>query len=41
MGGQVKEPLLAMPELLILADKGDITGLKERTINALLQVSDD
>lgn len=34
------EPLLVMPQLLQWAEKGDITGLKQRTINALLQVSD-
>jgi hypothetical protein len=30
-----------MPQLLIWAEKGDITGLRHRTINALLQVSDN
>ncbi|KAK3998123.1 putative alkaline serine protease [Cladorrhinum sp. PSN332] len=34
------EPLLVMPKLLQWAEKGDITGLKQRTINALLQGSD-
>lgn len=29
-----------MPQLLIWAEKGDIGGLRDRTINALLQVSD-
>ncbi|KAK4205395.1 putative alkaline serine protease [Triangularia verruculosa] len=34
------EPLLVVPKLLQWAEKNDLTGLKERTINALLQVSD-
>jgi subtilisin family serine protease len=40
LGNVKKEPLLAMPQLLIWAEKNDIAGLKDRTINALLQVSD-
>ncbi|KAM0330619.1 hypothetical protein ACHAQA_003568 [Verticillium albo-atrum] len=35
------EPLLVMPQLLAWADKNKLTSLKERTINALLAVSDN
>ncbi|KAK4031598.1 putative alkaline serine protease [Parachaetomium inaequale] len=41
LGSTPKSPLLVMPQLLIWAEKADITGLKDRTINALLQVSDN
>jgi hypothetical protein len=30
-----------MPQLLTWADKNKVSGLKERTIDALLQVSDN
>ncbi|EEY19372.1 alkaline proteinase [Verticillium alfalfae VaMs.102] len=35
------EPLLVMPQLLGWADKNKLTGLKDRTIDALLVVSDN
>ncbi|KAH6666531.1 proteinase R [Plectosphaerella plurivora] len=35
------EPLLVMPQLLTWADKNKVSGLRERTIDALLQVSDN
>lgn len=34
------EPLLVMPQLLTWADKNKVSGLRDRTIDALLQVSD-
>ncbi|KAK4228678.1 putative alkaline serine protease [Podospora fimiseda] len=34
------EPLLVMPTLLQWAEKGDITALKPRTVNVLVQISD-
>ncbi|KAK4172180.1 putative alkaline serine protease [Triangularia setosa] len=40
IGKEPTEPLLVVPKLLQWAEKNDLTGLKERTINALLQISD-
>ncbi|KAM0279545.1 hypothetical protein ACHAQH_004500 [Verticillium albo-atrum] len=40
LGQNRVEPLLVMPQLLTWADKNKLTGLKERTIDALLVVSD-
>ncbi|ROT42394.1 proteinase R [Sodiomyces alkalinus F11] len=40
LGQEKLEPLLVMPQLLIWADKNKLSGLRDRSINALLQVSD-
>ncbi|KAK0666033.1 putative alkaline serine protease [Cercophora samala] len=40
IGKEPTEPLLVVPKLLQWAEKNDLTGLRERTINALLQISD-
>lgn len=40
IGAEPTEPLLVVPKLLQWAEKNDLSGLKERTINALLQISD-